>query len=247
MSKGLSKKQLRKPDEFVTFWARVAQFTAAKRRQVAAGAIALAVVVAVAMAISSWTERSALAQTQAFERILKVAVAELLPAEGQPPRYEDGVPHFKTDRERAEAAAREADGFVAAHPSSRLRDKALLLKAGYLADAGKLDEAVAAYGTLAGGAIDPSLRFLAQEGLGLALEAKNDLDKADAAYARLADEASGDGGFYRDRALYSRGRVAERRGNPKDAETYYREVLDKIPTSKLRDEISDRLAALEAK
>jgi hypothetical protein len=54
-------------------------------------------------------------------------------------------------------------------------------------------------------------------------------------------------GFYRDRALYQQARIAEVRGNPGDATKLYHEVLDKNPTTSLRDEISNRLAALELK
>jgi len=55
------------------------------------------------------------------------------------------------------------------------------------------------------------------------------------------------GAFYKDRAAYHEARIAELRGNAEDAKKLYREVLDKNPTTSLRDEITNRLAVLELK
>ena len=55
------------------------------------------------------------------------------------------------------------------------------------------------------------------------------------------------GGFYKDRARYHEARLAEMQGNPGEATRIYREVLDKNPTTSLREEISNRLALLELK
>jgi hypothetical protein len=41
--------------------------------------------------------------------------------------------------------------------------------------------------------------------------------------------------------------MAELRGNAAEAKKLYKEVLDKNPTTSLRDEISNRLAVLETK
>ena len=54
-------------------------------------------------------------------------------------------------------------------------------------------------------------------------------------------------GFYKDRALYHQARIAELRSNPADATRIYHEVLDKNPTTSLREEITNRLASLEMK
>ena len=54
-------------------------------------------------------------------------------------------------------------------------------------------------------------------------------------------------GFYKDRASYHAARLAEMQGNPGEAIRIYREVLDKNPTTSLRDEITNRLALLELK
>jgi len=68
-----------------------------------------------------------------------------------------------------------------------------------------------------------------------------------AVFAKLGDDAAGMGGFYKDRASYHAARLAELQGNPAEAMRIYREVLDKNPTTSLRDEITNRLALLELK
>jgi hypothetical protein len=55
------------------------------------------------------------------------------------------------------------------------------------------------------------------------------------------------GDFYKDRARYHEARLAELQGNPGEAAKIYHEVLDKNPTTSLREEISSRLALLELK
>ena len=62
-----------------------------------------------------------------------------------------------------------------------------------------------------------------------------------------ATDASGLGAFYKDRARYHEARLAELQGNPGEATRIYHEVLEKNPTTSLREEISNRLALLELK
>ncbi len=94
-----------------------------------------------------------------------------------------------------------------------------------------------------------ALRFLAREGLGYAYEAQGKLAEAASTFSQLGDDASraGLGSFYKDRAAYHQGRLAELRSNPAEAARLYHEVLEKFPTTSLRDEIQNRIAALEMK
>ena len=97
------------------------------------------------------------------------------------------------------------------------------------------------------GKLDDRLRFLARDGLGYAYEHKGDLDRALATFSKLGDDASSMSGFYKDRAMYQKARLTELRGNRDEAARLYHEVLDKNPTTSLRDEITNRLALLELK
>jgi tetratricopeptide (TPR) repeat protein len=245
VARNIDRKQLKNPDQFVSFWTHVAAFLGAHRAKAIGGVVGALALGFGIWGVSTLLTKKAAATSHDFARIEKVATAELLPATGEAPKTDDGLPHFKTEQPRLEAAVKEVDTFLAAHGSSSLKDEALLLKAKYLMALGKAPEALAIYQGL--GALDSRLRFLAQEGLGYALEASGQVDAALAAFSALAEDAQNAGGFYRDRALFHKARLLEKKGSGKDAEKLLHEILDKTPTTTLREEINDRLAALEGK
>jgi tetratricopeptide (TPR) repeat protein len=247
VARHIDRKQLKNPDQFVSFWSRVATFVSARKRLVIGVSL-----VTVALLVGIWASASVMASRAAkasydFARIERIASADLLAATGEAPRTDDGLPHFKTEQERLEAALKEADSFISSHGGSRLKDDALLLKARYLLTLGKASDAVAVYQSLLAGSLDRRLRFLSQEGLGYALEQSGQIDAAIAAFGALADDAAKSGGFYRDHALYDKARLLQQKGGGKEAEKLLREILEKTPTTPLREEINDRLAALEGK
>jgi len=247
-NKGLSKKELKQPDQFVSFWTRFSEqagkYISERRKPLLIAVGALAGVVTATVIYGQIRERAALRSSEALERVSKIATAELLPAEGSPAK-EDNLPHFKTDKERLEAALKEVDGFLASEPHSPLHREAQLQKAGLLLDLQRPDEAIPLYSDVLESRLDSNLKFIAQEGLGYAYEAKGDLDQALAAFTKLAGDNPK--GFYHDRSLYHQARIAERKGNPAEAMKLYKEVLEKSPQTALRDEISNRLAVLETK
>jgi len=252
------RKELRQPDEFVSFWThagqRATQLANEYRRALLAGSTALLTVIVGLVIFSNVSERRAKTASDALARIGRIATAELRP-EGAPatnpdgtPLADDGVPHFKTDKERAEAALKELDAFVAMS-GNPLRMEGKLQRGPLLLSLGRAPEAVSAYQEILSGHVDDRLRFLAHEGLGYALEAKGDLPGALAAFDKLTEDAAAfdNTGFYKDRAGFHKARIAELQGNLADAKKIYREVLDKNPTTSLRDEITNRLAILELK
>jgi len=261
VSKNISKKELKQPDQFVSFWtrfsAKAGQFLNERRKPVLIGIGGLAGVVTATVIYGELHERSAMQASQALSHVERVATADLIPADGTAPK-EDGLPHFKTDKERLEGALKEVDAFMTANPRNPLRREAELQKAGLLLDLQRPEEAIPLYTEILASRLDKHLRFLAQEGLAYAYEAKGDLDQAAAAFAKLGEgdsgpadskggEGAGNAPFYRDRSLYHQGRIAERKGNPAQAVKLYKEVLEKTPQSPLRDEITNRLAVLESK
>jgi tetratricopeptide (TPR) repeat protein len=244
------KKELKQPDEFVTFWTRFGaaakEAYATRKRAIVIGLTALCTVIAGSIVFSELAERNAIRGSQALDKVQKILIAELVPEGGT--AKDDGVPHFKTERERLEGALKELDAFMAAEPHSPLRAQASLQRGELLLALDRPDEAIAVYEPLAGGGkLDDRLRFLAREGLGYAYERKGDLDRAGAAFSKLADDSVSMGSFYKDRAMYQKARIAELRGNRDEAARLYQEVLDKDPATSLRDDITNRLALLELK
>jgi tetratricopeptide (TPR) repeat protein len=244
-------KELKAPDHFVSFWGQAAAWLSARKAGVLVGLGVLVAVVAIGWALQGFRQGRAERASRDFARIHRIATAPLAPAAGETPPAEAAVPDpdlpkLKTEKERLEAALKEADTFLGAHGGSSLREEALLLKGRYLVALDRAAEAVPIYSELVG-SVDRRLRFLALEGLAYAQEASGQLDKAVAAFSRLADDARESGNFFRDRALFNQARVLERKGSPKDAEKLYRSILSEVPQSALKEEINARLAVLENK
>jgi tetratricopeptide (TPR) repeat protein len=239
-------KELKRPDQFLSFWARTGQALMARRNAILGGFVATFVALGGVFALQEVMDRRGARTSQAVARIHLIATAALIPETGTAPTFEDDLPHFKTDKERQEAAIKAADEFLATHGRSRLADEARLLRARALLAAGRAAEAVKAYEEI-GGQIDAGLAFLRDEGLAYAHEEAGALDKAIATLDALAERAKAAGNFRRDHALYNKARLLQRQGKPKDAEKVLRAVLSESPNTSLRDEINDRLALLEGK
>jgi tetratricopeptide (TPR) repeat protein len=237
-------KELKAPDQFVSFWSQVGSAIAARKQAVLVGVIALMATAGIIYGANVFLTGRAAKESQDFARIHAVATAALIPETGDA-KFEDNLPHFKTEKERLEAALKEADGFISGH-GSRLRDEAQLLKARYLVALGRGAEALPIYSSLTG-SLDERLWFLAQEGQAYAQEAAGQVDKAIESFGQLAERAKATGNFMRDRALFNKARLLEQKGSAKDAEKVYRDILTELPQSALKDEINDRLAVIEGK
>lgn len=243
-------KELKQPDQFVDFWTRtwnrVAAVLGPRRKPLFAGLGALLGVVTAAAIFQKVDDDKKVDASEAFASIEKAANADL--DTGTPsPLKDDDAPHFKTAAERQAAVLKQDEDFLGKYKATDLKDEALVVKGGQLIDAGRYDEAIAAFDAAIAAKLDPRLRFLANEGKGYAYEGKGDFDKAAAAFAALDEDAKRFQGFYRDRAVYQKARMTERKGDQAGAVKLYKEVLDKMPDSLLHDEITDRLAVLEAK
>jgi predicted negative regulator of RcsB-dependent stress response len=251
VAQSINRKELRQPDEFVSFWTHVGTWINNHRRKVIAFVVIVVLGSGGAWGFTAWKQHQGIQETVAFARMEKTALAPLLPekadkgekAEDPKPAEEDG-PRFKTDQERLQATISEADAFVAAHGAAGLGRRALLIKANALLASGKGAEAASAFEQLLKGEPDKNMRLVEQDGLALALEAQGQLDKAIDVYKTMADEARMVGDFYADRALYGKARLLQKQGKGKDAEKILREILDKMPKTLLRREIDDRLAVL---
>ena len=247
--KKLSKKELKQPDQFVGFWqlagARVGRFAADNAKVLVISISALATL-AVGTVVLTYVEEGRGARASvALDRVQRIEAAELT-ASGTALTKNDAVPRFATEKERSEAALAALDEKLKPNRGP-LGPEAALVRGSLLLDLGRADEAQQVYEKTLSGKLDDRLKFLAHEGLGYALEKKGKLSEAQATFAKLAGDAASLGGFYKDRARYHEARLVELQGNPTEAARIYHEVLDKNPTTSLREEISNRLALLELK
>jgi tetratricopeptide (TPR) repeat protein len=245
MSKYNRKPRKPKDDEFVSFWARV--FLQVQPYFKAIGIVsgtALAIVFVV-WGATSYFEHKAQSAAEIFGRAVKTYDAELL-TDTTPPKTdeENPIPHFKTEKERAEATLAELDKLDKQYGGSDVAKNALIFRGGVYFDQGRFDEAAVAYDKfLQGGAKDPSVAAIAREASGLCDEARGKLDEALAKYKAIEPKT---GDYYRDRALYDQARIYTRKGDKKKAADLYKEILAKMPTTPLKDEIQSQLAVVEA-
>lgn len=245
-------KELKRPDHFVDFWThawnRASAVLGPRRKPLLAGLGALLGVVTAAVFFQKLDDDKKIAASSAFASMERTATADLDSggtASAKDPA--DDVPHFKTAAERQTAVLKQLDEFLSKYGATDLKDEALVMKGSQLLDAGRFDDAIAAFDAAESAKLDARFRFLADEGKGYAYEGKGDLDKAATSFAALDGDAKEFGGFYRDRAIYQKARLTERKGDAAGAVKLYKDVLEKMPDSLLHDEITDRLAVLEAK
>jgi tetratricopeptide (TPR) repeat protein len=245
----ISKKELKRPDQFVDFWTRasnlVGEYVGSHSRALIISLTALGTVIGGSVLMTQVSERRAVRAAEALDRVQRIAAVEM-PVPGVTPPTDDGLPHLPTEKAQLEAALKELDAsFGPSH--GPLHSEAMVVRGSLLLDLDRAGEAIATYQALLPDNLDRRLRFLAQEGLGYGYEHEGKLAEAQAAFSKLGEDAGGMDGFYKDRALYHQARISELRSNPADATRIYHEVLDKNPTTSLREEITNRLAALEMK
>ena len=153
-------------------------------------------------------------------------------------------PVFADDAAREKAVDEtlaQLDGELGDSDAAKLAD---LVEASRLMRAGSFAEAKAAYEGFIASNPDHPLGFLAQEGLALALEASGDIDGAVAALDTMAPES---GAFYRDQALYHKGRMLEGQGKADEALAVYKTYVEEYPLeqdSLAKDAVMARLEEL---
>jgi hypothetical protein len=228
-------------DQFVSFWDKAWEAVTPHLTRIAIVVAAAFALFGIMQAAFYYRDSGRQESTEMLGRVLKIHEAELL-GDSEKAKADDELPRFKTAKERNEAILTELDKLAKAHPSSGAAREARVLRAGVLFDLGRVDEARAEWTRLSGEAQrgDP-LGLIAREGEGIALETSGKGDDAIAIFKEL--EVRG-GEFYRDRARLDVARVLVRQGKKDDATKIYKEMIGKVPTGPLHDEVQTRLSAL---
>lgn len=223
----------------------------AKRRvplMVGGALAAVAVVVTVVVVYWSRQEASATATRQ-------LAVAARYESEGEigdpalllgASKGKPVAPIVKDEAERAAAVNKALEALQAEAPSSDAALAGVLVRAAGLLRAGDAAGAEAAYRDfLARADAGHPLLFAAREGLAFAREAQGDVEGALAELDALAGQK---GAFYRDMALYQKGRMLERQGRTEAALEVYRQYIAEYPLQQpsiAQGEVRKRLEELD--
>jgi tetratricopeptide (TPR) repeat protein len=246
VAKRYTRKELRKEDEFVTFWQHAGGVIRQSARPILIGLGTSAFVIA---ALSLWTWQTQRRQTEAsktLSRAMRIYTTDLVADDAQAKKLadEDDTPRFKSVEDRRKATLSELDTVTSKYKRTGAALEASLMRAGVLFDAGQYDQAIQAYGDfLAKTDSDHRLRFLAREGRGYSFEAKGQYDQALDEFRKLESETE----TYKDRAEYHQARMLEQKKDYAGAQKIYKAVLEKHAATTLREDISNRLADLEGR
>ena len=240
MSKYTRKKpEVQEKDEFVSFWEKAFTAAAPYARAVGVSGAVAVLILAVAWGGVAWSQHRTETSTEALGKALKGYGAEVTTGDVETKPDPNGPPKFKTDKDRLEAALAEAKRVQKDHGGA-IGDEAALIEAAALVDLGKLEEAVALYQKVADRQTG-ALGQLAHEAWGVVLEQQGKLDEALKQY-EAALPKSGD--FYRDRALYAQARIYIKKKDKKKAMDLFTEIVQKMPTTSLKDEMQNQVALL---
>lgn len=229
------------PDRFAAIWQKLADKLVAYFSRALLLFVGAMLVFAAAWGVGQWLELRREKATELLGRALRIAEADLLrdketaDADADPPRY-------KTAKERTDAVLKALDELDHEYGSSEAARRGALVRAGILYDAGRYSDAEALYRRfLDNKGSESALASLANEGLGLCAEARSDYAAALAAFERQASDP-----FAKDRGRLNQARIYAKQGNKQKAIEVYKELLAKAaPQSPLRDDVQNRLAALE--
>jgi predicted negative regulator of RcsB-dependent stress response len=154
------------------------------------------------------------------------------------------IPLVNTEEERDQKVQSALAELEAEAPDAPAADAAELVAAARLVREGKFSDAKAAYDAFIAAHPDHELLFLAREGLAFAHESLGD---PDAALAELETLMGAQGDFYRDQAMWHRGRILEVQGRGDEALGVYKQYAEEYPleeASIARQQVVDRLTEL---
>ncbi len=155
------------------------------------------------------------------------------------------VPLAKDEADLAAKIDGALAGLADSAPDSSADTIADLLRASRHMRAGAFADAQASYESFLQGRPEHPLAFLAVEGVLLAKEAQGDREGALAQAEVLAGDEAGD--FYRDQAMWHKGRLLEALGRTEDATAVYRQYAQEYPLdqeSVAKDQVIERLREL---
>jgi tetratricopeptide (TPR) repeat protein len=227
--KKITKRQLKQPDEFLTFTDQAFHFVVHHgRRFLTAGAVLLVIVLSIVL-FRLWEGKR---EGEANEKLtLAVETMEAVTSpsqEGTPAKYE--------------GALEKLDELIKAFPRTYAGKLALLYKGSVLLKLGRFDEAIQAFqGFLSKMGKEKTYSLLALDGLGFAYEGKKEYEKAIEIYKQIiaVDEKFDSGEAY-----LKMGQCYEKLGKNKEALDSYQSFLKAAPNSLLANVVSRKVSLL---
>ncbi len=240
MVRKYTRKQLKKPDEFITFSIRVWSFVRANGPYALLTLGVAALIIAGAWIWTHFSTARAMKTTAMMTRALEIYNQNTMSGAEKLSADDDGIPRFKNRTEKLAAVTEELSKVVMGGGKS-LGFVAQAMRAGVYYDAGKYQKACADFERLL--EKKGESRFLSQliEDTGYCYEAHRDWDKALHFFRMLPQEAE-----KRYWARYHEARILAKKGQIKEAVSLYRQIISNVSSGWLLERASDQLAMLES-
>ena len=227
---GLSRRNLKSPDEFISTFGRTVAWCRENRTKFTAGAIAIVAVAALVLGVQAYLQWEENKSSRDLWPTLDRA-QQLLQ-----------VPNA-ADPSQLAAIEKFLQGHVSAHPNTRATVYSLYYLGSIAFHRGNFDLAGTQFRAgIATGKAEGIMKYLLREGIASSLEAKGDFAASSAAYR--------DAGAVVEAEMKTRSRLGEARvlglaGKKTEAAALYRLVLKETPETPLRDLVEIQLAQTE--
>ncbi len=241
MAEKSSRKDLRQPDEFITFTQRALDWIVTNKMMLIAGGT---LVIAIVLAFFGWrwyVESATQKASAAFVQARQIMQARVVPQEGaEETSLADGTYASEDDKLRAALASLES-------VKKEFSSSATATLATYFIGEchwklGEYDKAVAAFEEyLRSAGPSGELSAFAVEGIGATLEDQGKFEEAKQQYRRLTEEPFVS---QRARGQYHLARMEQKLGNAEQAATMFKELMRDFPDTAYARDIQERLSQL---
>lgn len=242
MARKYTRKQLRKPDEFITMSHRVAGYVKDHAKLVAVSLLVAAVIIGAAWTLSWLSNSRARTATAMLTRAIDIYNQTVVPNASKLKPREDGIPHFETRDAKLKAADEQLKKVVDKYGDNSVGLLARLMRASVSYERGQFNQAIDDYKRYLDRGGDAAFRNNAIEGLIYSYEKTKQYDKALANVKKLPNS-----GGQRYVALYHEARIFADQGKAKAAAERYRKVLQEANSPTLQNQAGQQLALLEDK
>jgi tetratricopeptide (TPR) repeat protein len=242
LAKKVSRKELKEPDEFMSFTVRALRWINEQKVALIVGALALAVVIVATFAWRWYSLNKEKSASMAFIHAREILDARVIPRDDTSgTSSSDGS--FSSEDDKFRAAVAEFEQVAQSHSSSATAALATYYVAEYSRRIGDYDKAIENFQKyLKSEGPGGELAAFAVEGIAASLEAQGKDEQAAQQYKRLT-EAPFD--IQPDRGLFHIARLEQKAGRDEEALRLFNEIIEKYPkTAYLRD-IESRLSVLE--
>lgn len=242
MAKKVSRKELKDPDEFLSFTVRAFKWINEQKVALIVGALALVVVILGAFAWRWYSLNKEKAASKAFIQAREILDARVIPREDAAgTSSSDGSFYSQDDKYRAAIA--EFELVAQNHPDSATAALATYYVGEYSRRLGDYAKAIQNFKNyLKSAGPGGELAAFAVEGIAAALEAQGKDDEAAQQYKRLTESPFD---MQPDRGLFHIARLEQKAGRNAEAIRLFNQIIEKYPKSIYLRSIADRLSVLE--